>query len=202
MKWAEWVTKQLATLRTKLGTAPEAERAAIQAEITELESVQGDGTPGGPPQPVSLEPAPAGVPPSTGAPQGDGNDLDARIEKAVAKAMEKVVPQITQGLDNRDKATQRKADITTALDQAVSKGKIPAAKRTEWEKRLTDSYDAVKPILDELPDNPAINKGQGGNGAAPTTTQPNADGAKKYDNAFARSIPSPVMKYVEESIQK
>lgn len=197
MKWKEWTAKQIAALRAKLAAAPDAEKAAITAQIAELESVQPDDpVPAQNHAPVQ-NPAPAQNPAQNPAP----DDLDARIERAVATAIEKVVPKITEGLDNRDKATQRKADIATALDQAVQKGKIPHAKRDEWAKRLADNYDAVKPILDELPDNPAVNKGANGTATTGDKAIGGASDGKKYDNGFARSIPSNVMKYVEESIQ-
>ena len=57
--------------------------------------------------------------------------------------------------------SQRAKEVKDLVDGAVKKGQITPKDAEKWTKRLTDSFEASKEILAEIPPNPALVKEQG-----------------------------------------
>jgi hypothetical protein len=189
----------IAKLRASLTTAStDEEKAALQAQLKELESVEPDapaapaGSGGtGTPATMTAEMIADIVARATAPLQQQVTDLSGMIadERQQRESSRKVIED--------QQAAARTKEIETTLDDAIAKGKIPIEKRDEWKGKLDAGWDIVKSILDELPESKVVNNP---NSNAKKPDGEKADDTKKYDNKFARSMPSDVMKYVEESI--
>lgn len=189
----------IAKLRGNLSSAAtDEEKAAIQAQLKELESVEPDPapTPGsgtGTGATISAEAIAEIVARATAPLQQQVSDLSSMIadERKQREDSKKVIAD--------QQKTARDKEIETVLDDAVTKGKIPTEKRDEWRQRLAASFETLKPVLDELPESTVVNNPS-------SSTKTSGDGSqqqsqtKKYDNKFANAMPPDVMKYVEESI--
>lgn len=200
MNWKDWVSKKLGTLRTAAASAPDAERAAIQAEIAELESVDA------PTAPLTAA--------STGNATGSTEEMIQRAVNAVVGPLQSQITELGRQLADeksaRKEATdslaaqrtqQRESEITAALDRAIAAGKIPQDKRDGWHQRLEKDFDTVLGILDELPESAVVNKAASG-GDKGKDAAAKAPTGKQYQDTFSRSIPATFMDYVEKSISQ
>ena len=208
----ERLLRILTSLKARLQTAADAERPALQQEISEMESaLQALPEQNG----AGSAPAPAGGEMAeiraalAGLTTEIGTLKTANADLAKLLGEEKNAREAAQ----TELATQKKAAadqaVSDMLDAAVAAGKLTPEQRTAYEdkaKTYTDPapyWDATRTALEAMKPNPALNRIQ--NGQKPGTGTGTEGGGKAPAPAptptdgVSRSARPDVLKYVMES---
>lgn len=199
----------LATLKKRRQESTDAsEQAALDAQIADLERVEPD-------EKVTSQ--------APGAPQTPGSppaaDMARLIQESVTAAVAPLQEQVNalngalaeekkarheavKALEEAQK-TKRGEEIGKLLDDALADGRVAAEKRDTWKERLEKDFDLTRGMLEELPKNPAVNRGKQStnqNGKPPDSQNGRTtDTPAQYETKMARSLPREVMEYASSN---
>jgi hypothetical protein len=114
------------------------------------------------------------------APPASSDDAISRAVKAALEPYQAKFDTLSVALENERKARetatsaldaerkeQQKKEREKIVDEAIATGKLTKEQRDAWLERLEASHDSVKAILDEMPPNPAVNRGKDKPGEKP-----------------------------------
>ena len=101
---------------------------------------------------------------------GNENILLREQIKLLTETVQKLQQQLEYESKSREEAIKKiqEEKVTNVIQDAIKKGKIPPEKAESWKQKLLKNYDEFIEVINELPENPKLNKEE------PTQAQSNA----------------------------
>lgn len=153
----KWIERLLAKLKEKGIEFGDLSEEDLKRELADLEPKVPSNVPAPPPKDAPL----AGL---------TAEQLTEIIDRSVAERIKPIAEENEASKRARETAeaarvasekSARDREIAQLLEEAVADGRIPSEKKDEWKSRLESGFDVIKPVISDLPKNPAIGRSQG-----------------------------------------
>lgn len=105
---------------------------------------------------------------------GNENILLREQIKLLTETVQKLQQQLEYESKSREEAIRKiqEEKVNNTIQEAIKKGKIPPEKAESWKQKLLKNYDEFIEVINELPENPKLNKEEPTQASSNTKTVP------------------------------